>query len=64
MRKKQLFQILDTSTGKPIKDLFFADKMLAKARRRELNEDEAENNKLRYVVTPGPDHHKFNNARS
>lgn len=62
MRMKRLFQIVDTRTGKSIEELFFHDKMLAKAHRRQLN-DNIETGLLRYIVSPGPDHHKYN-ARS
>jgi hypothetical protein len=60
---KRLYQIIDTKTKKPVDDLYFNDKMAAKAARRELNGgDEASMTTLRYIVSPGPDHHKY--ARS
>jgi hypothetical protein len=60
---KRLYQIIDTKTRKPVDDLYFNDKMAAKAARRELNGgDEASMTTLRYIVSPGPDHYKY--ARS
>lgn len=54
----KLFQILDTSTNKVIPDLYFTDKQLAKAKRRELNGN-SEPEALRHVVVPGPDHRRY-----
>lgn len=51
----RLYQITDTMSKKPIEGLYFPDKMLAKAKRRELNESQP----LRYVVSPGPDHRNY-----
>ncbi len=58
----RLYQITDTTSKKPIKDLYFSDKKLAKAKRRELNgadEPTSAPQSLRYVVSPGPDHHNY-----
>lgn len=51
--KLRLFALRDTQTNKPVPDTFFASKPEAKRARDELN-----NGVQRYVVTPGPDHHK------
>ncbi len=53
----RLFQITDTSTKKPVPALFFSDKKSAKLHRSKLNEEAGE--LLRYVVSPGPDHHNY-----
>jgi hypothetical protein len=55
MEQKRLFQITDTKTKRPVPGLYFADKQLAKMKRRELNNHE-ETPPLRYIVSPGPDH--------
>ena len=58
----RLFQITDTVLKKPVEGLYFSDKMLAKAKRRELNgmnEQSTPSQHLRYVVSPGPDHHNY-----
>ena len=58
----RLYQITDTTSKKAIKDLYFSDKKLAKAKRRELNgvdEQSTPSQHLRYVVSPGPDHHNY-----
>lgn len=54
---KKLFAIRHTSSKKPIPDLFFSDKMLAKRHRDELNKTEPG-----HVVTYGPDHRKVKEA--
>lgn len=54
----KLFQILDTSTNKVVPNLYFTDKQLAKAKRRELNGN-SEPETLRHVVVPGPDHRRY-----
>ena len=38
---------------------YFSDKKLAKAKRQELNGDEGNGRNLRYIVSPGPDHHNY-----
>lgn len=48
----RLFAIKDLKTGKIFEETF-ENKQHAKLRRNELN-----GNTKRYVVTPGPDHHK------
>lgn len=53
---KALFQITDTTTKKPVPGLLFDNKQTAKVKRKELNKDE---NYYRFVVSPGPDHHKY-----
>lgn len=58
----RLYQITDTTTKKPLEGLYFREKSLAKNKRKELNGAEAESAldpKLRYVVSPGPDHHHY-----
>ena len=58
----RLYQITDTTTKKPVEGLYFSDKKMAKAKRRELNgADEAKtpSQSLRYVVSPGPDHRNY-----
>jgi len=58
----RLYQITDTTTKKPIEGLYFSDKQLAKAKRRELNganEHLTPSQHLRYVVSPGPDHRNY-----
>lgn len=54
----RLYQITDTTTKKPVEGLYFADKVKAKTKRRELNGD-PEQHPLRYVISPGPDHRNF-----
>lgn len=59
---RRLYQITDTTTKKPIEDLYFPDKKLAKAKRRELNgtdETTTPSQSMRYVVSPGPDHYNY-----
>lgn len=58
----RLYQITDTTSKKPVEGLYFSDKKLAKAKRRELNgaeESETPSQSLRYVVSPGPDHRNY-----
>jgi hypothetical protein len=58
----RLYQITDTVSKKPIEGLYFSNKRLAKAKRRELNGDNearTPSQSLRYVVSPGPDHHNY-----
>lgn len=60
MATLRLYQITDTSTKKAIPNLYFANKKLAKEKRRELNGNEDPSaSALRYVVSPGPDHHHY-----
>ena len=54
----RLYQITDTTSKKPVEGLYFSDKKLAKAKRRELN-GTPEQHPLRYVVSPGPDHRNY-----
>lgn len=54
----RLYQITDTTTKKPVNGLYFDSKPKAKEKRRELNGD-PEQEPLRYVVSPGPDHHNY-----
>ena len=51
--KLHLFALRDTQTKKPVPGTSFASKPEAKRARDDLNKGT-----LRYVVTPGPDHHK------
>ena len=60
----RLYQITDTTSKKPVEGLYFPDKMLAKAKRRELNGADETTTPLRYVVSPGPDHHNYHGASS
>ena len=58
----RLYQITDTWSKQPVKDLYFSDKQQAKAKRRELNgldEQSTPSQHLRYVVSPGPDHRSY-----
>ena len=58
----RLYQITDTAAqGKDrvVPGAYFSDKKLAKAKRQELNGDESDGRNLRYVVSPGPDHHNY-----
>lgn len=57
MPNLRLYQITDTYTRRRANDQFFSDKKAAKLARRELNGEE--NGPLRYVVSPGPDHHNY-----
>jgi hypothetical protein len=62
MAHKRLFQITDRTTRTVVPGLYFADKPTAKQKRRELNDgDESKQspNSLRYIVSPGPDHHHY-----
>jgi hypothetical protein len=62
----KLFTLRDPSTGRPVKDLFFANKAEARAHRDRLNVDAprdpthpdamAPNS---FVITLGPDHRNF-----
>ncbi len=52
----RLFQIVDTTTKKPVPGRFFASKLAAKLERQQLNTDCGA---LRFVVSPGPDHHNY-----
>ena len=58
--KLRLYQITDTTINgedRAVPRAYFSDKKLAKAKRRELNGDEGNGRNLRYIVSPGPDHH-------
>ena len=58
----RLYQITDTAASgkdRAIPGAYFSDKKLAKAKRQELNGDESDGRNLRYVVSPGPDHHNY-----
>lgn len=59
----RLFQLYDTE-GKKAVDGFFSSKVFAKEKRKQLNSFN-ENGKevLRYVVVPGPDHHRYKESR-
>lgn len=57
MPAQRLFQITDTDIGTPIPNRFFSDKKLAKKVRSELNAEHGTT--LRFVVSPGPDHHNY-----
>ncbi len=51
--KLRLYQITDTA----VPGAYFSDK--GQAKRQELNGDEGDGRKLRYIVSPGPDHHNY-----
>lgn len=58
----RLYQITDTAASgkdRAIPGAYFSDKKLAKAKRKELNGGESGGRNLRYVVSPGPDHHNY-----
>ncbi len=58
----RLYQITDTAAqgkDRAVPGAYFSDKKLAKAKRQELNGDESDSHNLRYVVSPGPDHHNY-----
>jgi hypothetical protein len=57
---KRLFQITDTQSGKQHGETFYSDKMVAKRERKRLNEEGG--HEIRFVVSPGPDHHKKQNV--
>ena len=60
----RLYQITDTAASgkdRAVPGAYFSDKKLAKAKRQELNGDESDGRSLRYVVSPGPDHHNYKN---
>ena len=56
----RLYKITDTAAqgkDRAVPGAYFSDKKLAKAKRQELNGNESDGRNLRYVVSPGPDHH-------
>lgn len=53
----RLYQITDTTTRKPVPNMFFHDKPSAKAKRIELNDSNPE--VFKYIVSPGPDHKNY-----
>ena len=58
----RLYQITDTAAqgkDRAVPGAYFSDKGQAKAKRQELNGDESDGRNLRYVVSPGPDHHNY-----
>ena len=58
----RLYQITDTAASgkdRAVPGAYFSDKGQAKAKRRELNGDEGNGRNLRYIVSPGPDHHNY-----
>ena len=60
--KLRLYQITDTAaTGKNrvVPGAYFSDKGQAKAKRQKLNGNEGDGRNLRYIVSPGPDHHNY-----
>ena len=60
--KLRLYQITDTAASgkdRTVPGAYFSDKRLAKAKRQELNGNEGDGRKLRYIVSPGPDHHNY-----
>ena len=63
MPKLSLYQIIDTAASgkdRSVPGALFSDKNKAKAARRVLNKvEDGKPEQLRYVVSPGPDHHNF-----
>lgn len=60
MPNLKLFQIYDTKTNSVVPATFFADKPLAKQKRRELNSVSPSGEEtLRYIVVPGPQHKRY-----
>ena len=60
--KLRLYQITDTAASgkdRAIPGAYFSDKGQAKAKRQELNGSEDNGRNLRYIVSPGPDHHNY-----
>ena len=58
----RLYQITDTAASgkdRAVPGAYFNDKKLAKAKRQSLNGDESDGRNLRYIVSPGPDHHNY-----
>ena len=58
----RLYQITDTAASgkdRAVPGAYFNDKKLAKAKRQSLNGDEGNSRNLRYIVSPGPDHHNY-----
>jgi len=56
---KRLFQLFDTKENK-VCDGFYADKMVAKAERKRINQRDVQGNEqFRFIVQPGPDHRSF-----
>lgn len=54
----RLYQIVDTTKNTPIQGVYFVSKVAAKKTRTKMNEDES-GSKLRYIVSPGPDHKRY-----
>ena len=54
---KRLFQVVDTSTKKQFGTEFYPDKVSAKRVREKANTDHKA--EARFIVSPGPDHHRF-----
>lgn len=54
----RLFQVFDSTDNKPVEG-FFANKQLAKEKRRELNKFQDGKEIIRYKVILGPDHHRY-----
>lgn len=53
----KLFIVVDTMRPGATPTTFFSNKKDAKAERQRLNEDN--NAELRFIVSPGPDHHNY-----
>ena len=52
----RLYQLIKISSGKPIKGLYFSNKVEAKTKRKELNKEAC----CTYcMVSPGPDHRNY-----
>lgn len=55
----RLFQLYDTEAKKAVEG-FYASKVFAKEKRKELNSTDTNGKEIfRYVVVPGPDHHRY-----
>ena len=60
--KLRLYQITDTAASgkdRAVPGAYFSDKKLAKAKRQELNGSKGDDRNLRFIVSPGPDHHNY-----
>ncbi len=58
----RLYQITDTAASgkdRAVPGAYFSNKKLAKAKRQELNGNGSDIRNLRYIVSPGPDHHNY-----
>ena len=60
----KLFQIIDTAQNNaPVPGVYFVSKLAAKKVRSDMNNRNEDSNKLRYVVSPGPDHKHYRKSK-